>query len=142
MANDLAGIRDRVELYLIDATNKSFDANTLDEALKQALSDLSKAAGAALTVKDLDSESATTVETQDLATLVQGAAAYAAESRTVKRTEMVSIGENPQPSLKAWAAGTMELFQARLNQVRLRTLHNASTAPHGAMEWTEEPKSF
>jgi hypothetical protein len=142
MANDLAGIRDRVELYLMDVNNKSWDTATLDEALKQALSDLSGAAGAALAIKDLDAAAATTVENQDLATLIHGAAAYAASSRAVKRTEMVSIGEGIQITLKAWTTVAMEIFKDRLKTITQRKLHTSSTAPHSPMEWEEEPKNF
>jgi hypothetical protein len=140
--NDLAAILDRVELYLMDVNNKSWDTTTLTEAIKQALTDLSQAAGVALAIKDLDSAAATTVEAQDLGVLVQGAAAYAASSRTVKRTEMVSIGEGPQTTLKAWAALAMETFKDRMKTISQRTLHKSTAAPHTAMEWEEEPKNY
>ena len=138
----LTTLRDRIEAGLMDSSNRSWDTGTLDEAIKLALADLSQAYGSTLTVKDLASAASTTVDVLDENTLVLGSQAYAASSRAVNRTEKVNLGQDGAPALAAWARLRMQLFEDWLAKVTARMLHSSSAAPHGQMDWTEEPKDF
>ncbi len=119
MAVDLATTRGRVAVYLMDTGNKIWDTGTLDEGLRQALGGLGRALGVAVALKDLDGAPATTLDGKYLDMLVQGAAGHAAQSRALDRIELVSIGEGPQTTLKAWADSELELFEKHLDEIRV-----------------------
>ncbi len=138
----LAQLRDRIEAGLMDASNRTWDTGTLDEAIRLALADLGRAAGASLAVKDLTGAAATTLDALDESTLVTGSAAYAARARAVNRTEKVNLGQEGAAALMRWAEATLGLFELRLAEVSARVLRNSSSSPHSALTWAEEPRNF
>jgi hypothetical protein len=128
-------------MRLQDIANLIWTADTIDEALRAALGDLSNAYGVSLTLKDLDSEAETSYEAIDHNTLLVGAVANALRFRLVKRFDQTyPQRENPE-GLANWATIQMNLFQSLLMQTRLRRFSESTDHPFSAWEW-EEGKDF
>ena len=137
MSINLTTVRDQVEMRLQDAANLIFSTDTIDEALRAALGELSDAYGAAVTLKDLDGALETTFDDLDTHTLLVGAATYCLRFRLVGKYEEASpIREHPE-DLARWATDLMEEFQALLTHVRLRRFHQAADHPYSQWEWEE-----
>ena len=134
----LTTLRDRVELGLMDVSNRSWDTGTLDEAIKLALEDLGRVAGAALTVSGLNAAVATTVDVLDEGTLITGALAYAGGARAVNRTEKVNLGQEGAPALYTWSRQKMAEFEKRLERVSTRIQRASSSSPNSALLWDED----
>ena len=139
---DLDIMRAKLSVLLMDTSNKSWDAGTLDGALRVALSDLGNAVGTVQTIGGLDLAATTTVDPLDNSTLLIGASAYAARARALDLSEKVSLGQGPQPTMVDYARVMMGQFQELLLKVSRRVMHKSSTAPHGAMVWGEEPEKW
>jgi len=134
---DLELLRDRLSTILMDTRHTSWDADTLDEALRLALVNISQAAGTALTVQGLAGGDETTLTEADQGALITGAAGYAGRARALDLAEKVSAGPNAQAALAEFARTQMELFQEQLGQIQQRTLHTAAGAPYQALLWDE-----
>ncbi|MBW1932970.1 MAG: hypothetical protein JRI56_08150 [Deltaproteobacteria bacterium] len=141
MSATLATARDQVEMRLQDNANLIFSSDTIDEALRASLGELSNAYGAAVTLKDLDGALLTTFDDLDLHTLLVGAVAYCTRFRLVGKFEEASpIREHPE-DLARWATEFMEEFHGLLTHVRLRRFHQAVGSPYSQWDW-EEGKAF
>ena len=141
MSATLATARDQVEMRLQDNANLIFSSDTIDEALRASLGELSNAYGAAVTLKDLDGALLTTFDDLDLHTLLVGTAAYCLRFRLVGKFEEASpIREHPE-DLARWATEFMEEFHGLLTHVRLRRFHQAVESPYSQWDW-EEGKAF
>ena len=90
MTITLTSVRDQVETRLQETANLIFSTDTIDEALRGSLYELSSSYGAAQTLSGLDGASSTTFEDQDLNTLILGAVAYALRFRLVGKFEEAS----------------------------------------------------
>ena len=146
--SDLEVLRARLQVVMMDVNAKSWDTTTLDESLRLALMDIGCFAGAQLTIAGLAGPasgagaSITTLEDEDQGALIIGASAYAARSRALDLTEKVSTGQGTQAGLADYARSQMALFQDRLELIKERVLHEATTPPHSALTWNEEPPNF
>jgi len=141
MSATLTTARDQVEMRLQDATNLIFSLDTIDEALRASLGELSNTYSTAVTLKDLDGALLTTFDDLDLHTLLVGAAAYCLRFRLVGKFEEASpIREHPE-DLARWATEFMEEFHGLLTHVRLRRFHQAVESPYSQWDW-EEGKAF
>ena len=141
MPPTLSTARDQVEMRLQDAANLIFSTDTIDEALRAALSDLSNTYSTTVTLKDLDGALLTTFDDLDLHTLLVGAVAYCTRFRLVGKFEEASpIREHPE-DLARWATEFMEEFHGLLTHVRLRRFHQAVESPYSQWDW-EEGKAF
>ena len=143
MAETLASLTDKVELYLLDTSNKSWPAASIEIYIRMALADINQAVGVTYAIKDLDAAPATTLLTKHIPILIMGAAAYAARSRQLDRLEKVDVpGVGTEATFGDWGTWQMNLFQKRLEDIRTEGIHGATTAPHTASDWEEEPKTW
>lgn len=145
MAHVLASIRDQVEINLMDSSNLIWSTTILDEAIRAALADISRVYGDVLTLKDLDSATATTVEDLDAYALVKGAAAHALVFRVIGRYEEATPEPNFTPKLASLAAARMAEFRvylAQMNQVIrqgvLEDKQESTDVPYTQWDWEEE----
>ncbi len=137
MTITLTSARDQVEVRLQETANLIFSTDTIDEALRGSLAELSGSYGAAQTLSGLDGASSTSFEEQDLNTLILGAVAYALRFRLVGKFEEASpIREHPE-DLAKWATEFMNEFQSQLVLVRLRFFQESDDAPYSQWEWEE-----
>ena len=143
MAETLATLTDKVELYLMDTSNKSWLATAIEIYIRMALLDINAATGVTYAIKDLDAAPATTLQTKHIPILIMGSAAYAARSRQLDRLEKVDVpGVGTEATFGDWASWQMGLFEKRLEEIRTQGIHGSSTAPHTAADWEEEPKTW
>jgi hypothetical protein len=130
---------------LVDTGVVVWATDTLDEGLRQALSDVSGVTGSVLLLNGLDSAASTTIDARDDDLLIRGAAGYAARSRAADRAEMVSVVLPAQPAgLAEWGARELDDFRDGLELVRLRVLQSQTTTvkPAGEWEWDETEKNW
>ena len=137
MTATLSTARDQVEIRLQDITNLIWTSDTIDEALRSALGDLSTAYGSVLALKDLDGAASTTYEEIDHNTLLVGAVAYAMRFRLIKRFDQAfPIREDPE-DLAEGGISQLKHFQSLLTQVRLRRFSESADSPYSQWEWDE-----
>lgn len=135
--SDYSDLVVRLRSGLMDADGAVWQSNELDEALRQALSDMGLAAGATYTVNGLDGAATTSLPPEHLATLVRGAAAYAMLWRAIERVDAFSQTANLPTEALAAAAALLTRFEtalthlAALRQAQLQTAA-ASPYPTGA----------
>jgi len=137
MSITLSAIRDQVETRLSDSSNLIFATSTLDEAIRAALSEIATAYGSDLTLEDLDSATATTMEDQDQNALITGAVAFALRFRLIGKFEEAFPDRNNPENLASAATAVMNHFQSMLIQIRLRRFQSASDHPYTAWDWDE-----
>lgn len=137
MTITLSTLRDWVALALGDATNLIWSAETLDQAIRAALAEISGAYGTMVTLNGLDGATETTLEEADIQVLVLGATAYALTSRVSDRFEEASPVREDIDALIKHRDKTMAAFQEQLEGVRLRKFQEAEDAPYSAWEWEE-----
>ena len=147
MALTLSTARDVVEVLLSDTANLIFSTDMLDQCLRAALSDLSRAYDESLTLNGLDGAAINTFDALDEQLILQGAVAYTLAARTAARHEQASP-EGLPASLAAFSEVCMTLFQNQLLWVqkrvaqkadlaRLTALQSASDPPYAAWQWAE-----
>lgn len=112
MPSTLATLRDRVEASLMDSSNLSWDTATLDEAIRQALTFVTKARTppSAFTISGLDGAANTTMAEDDTAYLVIGAAGFAARSRAVNRSQTANLEQAMPSALLTWSTSQLDAF--------------------------------
>lgn len=130
MSLTLSDVRLRAALLLGDETQQLFSGTLLDEAIRQALNEYSRSAGAPGTLAGLDGAAATSLPEEEAALLVRGAAGYAALSRAVQRMLSFNLRQEAGSDLLAWARRSLADFQAGLRQVRANRLHTAAEPPY------------
>jgi hypothetical protein len=138
----LTDFETRLNNALSDSGSVLWTIAEKDEALKTALGDLSNAAGAKLTIKDLDSAAATTLDALDESLLVRGAAGYAARTRALERAQRANIGETMPAALLEWAKNQSYYYEQKLSQVKARYLAQSTASPHSPLEWDESNKNW
>ncbi|MRR30075.1 hypothetical protein EG834_07095 [bacterium] len=135
--SDYADLVVRLRAGLMDADGVVWQSGELDEALRQALSDMGLAAGAMYTVIGLDGAATTSLPPEHFATLIRGAAAYAMLWRAIERIDAFSQNANLPSQVLAAAAALLARFEtalthlAALRQAQLQTAA-ASPYPTGA----------
>lgn len=137
MSFTLSTARTQVEQRLEDTANLIWSENTIDEALRSALAELSNTYGSAVALKDLDSALLTTYDDLDHNTLIIGAVAYALRFRLInKLDEHFPTLEDPDDLFRI-ATNQMTLFQSLLTQIRLRRFAESTDTPYSQWEWDE-----
>ncbi len=146
MAETLASLIDRVEVFLADSNNKSWSTSTITECMRYALNEINQAAGksgsAAYKIDDLDSATETTLPDVNIEALIVGTSAYCAKNRAVDRMEKPGLGEGPQAGLEKWAGWAESRFNVMLGRIKAAAISAASTAPHEEMTWDEDPHKW
>jgi hypothetical protein len=137
-AATLATARDRVEMYLGDSSNLTYSTDTLDEAIRSALAEISVVHGTALTLNGLDSASATTLPALDEFALIIGAVAFALQFRNAARLEDAMPQAAEPDSLILSANKFRSHFNYQLKQIKRRLLQESSDHPHSEWDWDEE----
>jgi len=134
MTTTASDIRDRLEFLLMDAQNLTWDANTLDEALRQALSQFNAVSGQNAALSGLNGASVTTLATGDEALIVLGAAGFAALSRTAGSAVRLGLAGEAADRLLTWGRTQQARFDLCLAAVRLRQLQASAAAPYSVYE--------
>ena len=137
MTATLSTARDQVKTRLQDITNLIWSTETIDEALRAALSALSSAYGTAVDLKVLDSASSTTYEDLDHNALLVGAVAYSLRFRLIKRFDQAFPSREDSAVLAKGADSQLNHFQLLLTQVRLRRFLESTDMPYSQWEWDE-----
>jgi hypothetical protein len=131
--SDYSDVVVRLRAGLMDANGAIWQSGELDEALRQALSDMGLAAGAMYTVDGLDEAVATSLPPEHFATLVRGAAAYAMLWRAIERIDAFSQNANLPSQVLAAAAALLARFEiaiTHLAALRQAQLQNAAASPY------------
>ena len=114
MPYTLAQIIDKVEINLLDETNLIWSVPVVTEAIRAALTDLSRIRGTVLTLNGLDGAVSTTLADLDHYVVVRGAVAYALLFRVVGRFEEATPEPKIAPSLAAHAEQSMQVYREQL----------------------------
>jgi len=138
----LSTFRTRLQNVLVDVGATTWAADTLDEATRQALSDLGGVMGIGVVLSGLDGAASTTVDALDDDLLIRGAAAYAVQSRLLARAEMTNLATRAPDTLTKWMAVQMVNFKLGLEAVRRRVLARSSSAPAGVLPWDESTRNW
>lgn len=117
MAHTLTTIRDQVEINLMDTANLVWSTPILDEAIRAALMDISRAYDDVLDLQGLDGALTTTLADLDAYVLVKGAAAHALVFRVVGRYEEATPEPGITPHLAKMAEFTMGQFRRYLARI-------------------------
>jgi len=136
MSVTASDLRDRLEFLLMDMQNLTWDANVLDEGLRQALAQLSLATGQPVSVAGLDGAAETTLSSGDEALIVLGAAGFAALSRMAGASARLGLSGAAADRLLAWGRTQLARFDLCLAAVRLRQLQSAGSPPYSTCEET------
>ena len=123
----------RVRAGLMDTSAAVWHSTELDEALRQALADMSLAAGATYSLTGLDGALITSLPAQYFANLVRGAAGYAVLWRAIERLDAFSL--RPYLSSAALAAATalltrFEMGLSHLAALRTVEMQTAAVPPY------------
>ncbi len=138
MAATLATARDRVEMYLGDSSNLTYSTDSIEEALRSALAELSIVHGTALTLNGLDTASTTTLPAIDEFALIIGAVAYALQFRNAARLEDAMPQAADPDSLLLSAKEFRSHFDYQLKQIKRRLMQESSDHPHSEWDWDED----
>ncbi len=137
MAITLTTIRAQVETQLMDVANLTWSDDTINEAIRQALADLSRIYGELQTLDLLDGATETTFDDLDQQPLVLGAVAYSLTYRVIGRFEEAT----PEPKLAAqladFAQSLMSEFQGQLVQTQLRRFQESTYPIYDQWHWNE-----
>jgi hypothetical protein len=137
MPATLSTTRDQVEQRLGDASNLIFSTETIDEALRAALLDLSGAYGTQVYLKDLDSALATTFDELDHNVLLVGAVAYCLQFRLINKFDQAYPTREDPDELARASGQVFTQFRTLLERVRSRMLALSSDHPYSQWEWEE-----
>ena len=129
MSTTASDLRDRLEFLLMDMQNLTWDANTLDEGLRQALSQFNAASGQSAALAGLDGAAETTLAVGDEALIVLGAAGHAALSRMAGSAARLGLAGEAADRLLTWGRTQLARFDLCLAAVRLRQLQSAGSPP-------------
>lgn len=131
--SDYSDLLIRVRAGLMDTSAAVWQSAELDEALRQALADMSLAAGASYTLTGLDGALITSLPAQYFTALVRGAAAYAVLWRAIERLDAFSLRPNLSSAALAAAAALLARFEmglAHLAALRTAEMQNAAVSPY------------
>ncbi len=114
MGLTLTTATDFVELLLADSSNVKWSTSEISFAIRQALGELSEAAGQAFTLNGLDGAAATTVPALLESALISGAAGFCAVIRVGSRADWESSAEGEPARLSAWGAARLGEFRSQV----------------------------
>jgi hypothetical protein len=135
---DLTTLHIRLRAWLSDATGLALTDGLLDEAARQALDALNRAAGASYAVQGLDDAPDTTLPATLETLLVSGAVAIAAEGTAAAAERLLEPGTPPTSVLVAWGQAQYERFQAALAALRAGQMQAGSEPPYAAWQEVED----
>jgi len=136
MSLDLTSASERTAELLHDADGRIWSADQLTEALRQALSDLSQAAGELLTLDGLDGATSTNVAVEDESLFVLRAAGHAAWMQALGRLQAYDLSPESRREMLDLSGVQLTRYGEGLRLVRLRRLQASADAPYSA--WEEE----
>jgi len=131
--SDYTVLLDRLRAGMIDSGAAVWQTPELDEALRQALTDLGLAAGSSYSLGGLDGVLVTTLPPEHFGTLVRGAAGYALLWRAVERLDAFNSRPNLTHDALAAAAALLTRFESALRvltDIRTTALHLSTSAPY------------
>jgi hypothetical protein len=129
--SNLSVFENRVNVLLQDTTQLSFSNALVDESIRLALADYSRASGGMETIAGLDSAETTSIPVDDEGLIVLGAAGYAAGSKAADRKESFNLNQQIPAALIKTGSGFLERFKALLNTVRTHRQWSATDVPWG-----------
>lgn len=137
----LSSLRDQLALRLSDQNHLVYDADTLNDALRSALAELSRVNGADLFISGLDGSLETTLPESFAHPLLVGAVAFALRFRAAGQFEPVALDSDLPAALFMAAQEQMDAFHKALENIRKLGLQMSSDSPYGQWEW-DEGKDF
>ncbi len=139
MSLTLETVRGYIRRLLADPESRTWDDETLDEAIRQALTELIQAAGHPIPLEGLDGEeNPTLLSPEQSQVLAGGAAAYAVLTRSLQRAEAHDLGQSIPAVLLDWAHARMKHFQAQVLALRLITLQSSTQPPYAPLPDPDE----
>jgi len=112
--SDYTVLLGRLRAGLVDTSSTIWGTAELDEALLQALADMSRAAGVEYTLEGLAGAVVTNLTAAHFATLVRGAVAYALLWRAAERVDAYNYQASLSADALATAAAVMHRFEESL----------------------------
>ncbi len=137
MSITLTTIQNQVEQQLNDVANLIWSSDTIQEAIRSALADLSRIYGFLVTLEGLDGEILTTFDDLDQSPLVLGGVAYALTYRVIGRSEEATPEPKLAGQLADFAQSLMSEFQGQLVQIQLRRFQESTYPVSGQWDWNE-----
>ena len=128
----LIEIEDRVSTLLLDMTHLNFTMVVIDEGIRQALMEYSKASGQAETLAGLDGAVSTTLPEQDSGMIVLGAAGFIASAKGVDRKESFNLDGQIAPQVAQLGERFLARFQALILTVRCDRMRSPEVQAWGA----------
>ena len=125
-------IEDRVAILLLDMTHLNFTVEVIDEGIRQALLEYSKASGRTESIIGLDGAETTTLPELDSGMIVLGAAGFAAAAKGVDRKEAFNLDEQISPQVKQLGERFLERFQTLILTVRCDRMRSPDVQAWGA----------
>ncbi len=125
-------IEGRVSTLLVDMTHLNFSVDVIEEGIRQALLEYSKASGQHERIAGLDGAEATSLPELDSGMIVLGAAGFVASSKGVDRMEAFNLNEQISPQVKQLGERFLERFQTLILTVRCDRMRSADVQAWGA----------
>jgi hypothetical protein len=125
-------IENRVSTLLLDMTHLNFTVDVIDEGVRQALLEYSKASGRNETITGLDGAESTTLADLDTGMIVLGAAGFAASAKGVDRKESFNLNDQISPQVKQLGERFLDRFQTLILTVRCDRLRSPDVQAWGA----------
>jgi hypothetical protein len=115
MALNLAAVITRVENFCLDASNVKFTEANITDAVRQALGDISLAAGEVILLDGLDSAAETTLPARLEGVLVTGAAGFLGLMRAGARADWESQSDGEPKRMGEWGSYWLKYFRGRVD---------------------------
>ena len=128
----LAQIEERVLTLLVDMTHLNFSLDLIDEGIRQALLEYSKASGQAESISGLDGALSSTIAEIDSGMIVLGAAGFAASAKGVDRKEAFNLDGQIAPQVIQLGERFLARFQALILTVRCDRLRSPEVQAWGS----------
>jgi len=131
MTTTLTTFEARVSALLEDTLHKVFPVATIDEGIRQALSDYGNLLGVTVNIDGLDGAVTKTLPNLYDAVIVAGAAGYAARSHVVGMTGLAPVGTVVlQAAFNTWAQNQLAAYHKALDQLWQVSQRALSTQPY------------
>ena len=128
----LTGIEERVSTLLLDMTHLNFTLDVIDEGIRLALMDYSKASGQTETISGLDDAAVTSLPELDSGLIVLGAAGFAASAKGIDRKESFNLDGQISPQVQQLGERFLDRVRMLIFTVRCDRMRSADVQPWGA----------
>lgn len=128
----LVQIEDRVSTLLADMTRLNFPVSLIDEGIRLALMEYSRASGVTETLSGLDGATASTLPDLDSGILVLGAAGYAATAKSIDRIEAFNLDGQVAQQVQQLGGRFLDRFADMLLTVRCGRMRAGTVQPWGS----------